>query len=189
MILDRLRLETRALHQRVERAVGFPRCVASLDRYVAMLQRLFGFYEPIERQLREGRATVPADLASQRLLKSSWLRDDLIVCGIPNDRIAKLPRCRHVPAIRKASAWGCLYVLEGATLGGQIIRRELQRALPLPTDRGAAFFSSYGSRVGEMWTSFCQALNVFGAREPASGDEIIEGAIATFTCFEEWVAC
>ncbi len=187
MILARLRSETRELHARVEQSLDLPRRLASLGDYAAMLSRYYGFYAPVEQLLRSVLA-VDADLS--RLSKTNLLQEDLAALGLSGSEIAALPRCAQMPALpNAAAAWGCLYVLEGATLGGQVIRRELERALPQTRGRGCGFLSAYGTRVGEMWKSFCGALTVYESRHPGSADPIVEGAVETFTCFEEWVAC
>jgi heme oxygenase len=50
-------------------------------------------------------------------------------------------------------AVGCLYVLEGATLGGQFISRHLA-TLGIGPANGGLFFHGYGAKTGEMWKSF-----------------------------------
>ena len=55
---------------------------------------------------------------------------------------------------------GCLYVLEGATLGGVVIRRHPEQKLRLGPDNGAAFFHAYGPDTGRRWREFCGALEL-----------------------------
>jgi heme oxygenase len=62
------------------------------------------------------------------------------------ETIARLPQCQTLPVIDSGpTCLGVLYVLEGATLGGQILRREIASRLRLDADNGAAFLDVYGA--------------------------------------------
>ena len=83
-----------------------------------------------------------------------------------------------------AEAFGCLYVLEGSTLGGRVISRHVQSRLGSDVPR--AFLDAYGSRTGERWQAFRAAL----AGAPRNRDvdaRIIAGARATFEAFTAWL--
>jgi heme oxygenase len=85
-----------------------------------------------------------------------------------------------------ASCLGILYVLEGATLGGQILRREISARLGLEADNGAAFLDVYGAATGRRWRDFMEYL---GSR-PMDADErkaVVAAAHTTFSCFERWL--
>lgn len=76
------------------------------------------------------------------------------------------------------SAAGALYVLEGSTLGGQIIVKHLQKVMP-SSFVNTAYFSGYQQRTGSMWKEFLQQLTAL----PQSTQQeqlIITGAITTF---------
>jgi heme oxygenase len=88
-----------------------------------------------------------------------------------------------------AHAFGLLYVLEGATLGGQLLRRRLGPALDLTAEQGLAFFGAYGSEVGPMWRAFTDALARFdaatpAAERPAAHAAALDAARAAFLAFE-----
>jgi len=83
------------------------------------------------------------------------------------------------------AALGTLYVTEGATLGGQLISRQLERHLGLCDGRGYAFFQSYGSGIGVMWRRFLAELRRHDT--PEMRPAIIAGAIDTFATFEHWL--
>ena len=80
---------------------------------------------------------------------------------------------------------GCLYVMEGSTLGGKFIARQVQEKLGLSPEAGTAFFSGYGNETGARWKTFREALSRHSAE---TGDEalIIEAAEDTFLRLEEW---
>ena len=75
-------------------------------------------------------------------------------------------------------AAGALYVLEGSTLGGQIIVKHLQKTMP-PGFVNAAYFSGYQQRTGSMWKEFLQQLTAL-PQSTQQEQQIITGAITTF---------
>ena len=78
-------------------------------------------------------------------------------------------------------------MLEGATLGGQIVARQGHDALGIDAVSGGSFHACYGGRTGEMWRSFRAALESYcGADEGRTG-EALEAAAATFEAFERWL--
>ena len=54
-------------------------------------------------------------------------------------------------------------MVEGATLGGQLLRRHLAPRLALTPERGLAYFAAYGDAVGPMWRAFGAAVARFDA--------------------------
>ena len=184
-ILDRLRDETRHLHQALENDLPVMRPNLQLRDYRRLLARFYGFYMPVEGALARvaGLESSLPDWPQRRKLDS--LAKDLKVLGFTSPEIAELPVCAQVPAIPSVEkALGCLYVLEGSTLGGQIIGRHLEAALHIGHDNGASFFCSYGVRVGPMWRTFQEALR---SREPAYHEPMIEAASQTFESIHRWL--
>src|SRR5437764_995185 len=81
---------------------------------------------------------------------------------------------------------GCLYVLEGACLGGQIIARALRGRLPLTNDHGLSFFVGDGSRTGARWKLVLGWLEDL-VRRGALAEEIVASARETFCSLGCWV--
>ena len=144
---------------------------------------------PLEDRLAPVLACTPADLSFPARRKVPWLVEDLRYLGCDPAALDQIPRCREIPATGQlSSALGCLYVLEGATLGGKVIRPHVEQRLGLGPGRGCTFFSSYGDEVGDMWQRFCRILCNFTAATPDVNDEIVDAAADTFTSFDRWVA-
>ena len=70
-----------------------------------------------------------------------------------------------------------MYVMEGSTLGGQVIARRL--ALPLRS------LVPYGSRTGAMWRAFGAAARA--SLGPAERGLALEGARETFAVLQAWL--
>ena len=124
---------------------------------------------------------------AKRGSKTLWLLQDLHALGIADAYLAALPICTDLPTIDTlAQALGCMYVLEGATLGGQIITRHVQRVLHLEERRGCRFFHGYGSDTGTLWKAFGELLVTHIASEEME-DAVISAACEIFSLFQQWV--
>ncbi len=119
--------------------------------------------------------------------KTPRLASDLMALGAAPDTLAALPHCRELPDVASsARLLGCLYVIEGATLGGQIITRHLQTHLGLTPVCGASFFHGYGEQTGSHWKAFGARVRDFVQRSGGAG-EVIAAANQTFVTFEAWL--
>ena len=97
--------------------------------------------------------------------------------------LAELPRCSELPsAATPAQVAGVMYVLEGSTLGGQLLSRHFERLLSVRPGAGGAFFAGYGARTGSMWRGFCE-------RAERDGDvvESVGPALQTFDILHGWL--
>lgn len=184
-LLAKLREESSAAHRQLEEQVAITERIRNVDSYRELLQKLLGFYAPLENRLEKlaGWTHWGYDPISRR--KTAWLSQDLSALGGDPGDIVALPLCENGPCPESVAAgFGCAYVLEGATLGGRQITAWLeQSAIPRHARR---FFASYGENVGHQWESFCEALEHFGhSRE--KHDEIITSASLTFSSLGSWL--
>ncbi len=184
--MDRLRRETRQQHQSIERTVPLLKDDLTRPAYCAYLGQLLGFHRPLEPLLHLYLGDLPAfDLPAR--CKRSLLEHDLAHLGQPPEAIAVLPSCTALPPLFDAAhALGCLYVLEGSTLGGQILSRKVATRLGLHPGTGASYLSAYGAGTGEMWRRFCAAL-IAHAGQHRGEDRIVQAAQDTFAALEAWL--
>jgi heme oxygenase (biliverdin-IX-beta and delta-forming) len=180
MIMMKLKEATKPQHDSLEEAVDIINTSSTLAGYINLLKGFYSYHASIEKSLAAvDWEKLNFDYDSRR--KKHLLARDLQVLGVNPD---ELESWEDLPAISDApQAVGSLYVLEGSTLGGQIISRHLAKSLALNPDNGAAFFNSYGERVGEMWKSFCLFATNY-AQTTQKDKEIIETACQTFSSFE-----
>jgi len=185
-VLQELRAHTAELHIALEKRLPFFSANLDLPAFLHLMQAYHGFYAPLEDALRTSPG-LPAGFDLQPRFKSATLHGDLRAMGLSAEAIAQLPRCPQLPAVDSASAClGVLYVLEGATLGGQVLRREIHGRLGLDADNGAAFLDVYGAETGRRWRTFLDYLcsRPLDAAERAA---VVDAARSTFTCFERWL--
>lgn len=180
-ILLELKEATCSHHRKLESESNIWPDLSSPSGYRQLISKMFGIYSALEDELRmePGIALLLPDLCQR--WKTEWLRADLETLGIDVESCSmrtKIPRVNTT-----AAAFGCLYVLEGSTLGGQLISREVEAKLGFTPKTGCRFFSSYGAELGQMWRTFGQVLETFAATHKASHSQIVDSAIATFNCF------
>ena len=185
-IVQRLKEETEELHQKVENNLPLLKPGLQPLKYRSIVMAFFGFYKPFEEKLDALPEVAVLIPEWDRRRKAALLHRDLEMLGCSSEEAQLLPLCERLPEIRTIpQALGCLYVLEGSSLGGQIISRHLRANLALGVDNGAAFFNGYGSEVGAMWKSFKSVLVAkVGKNEE---DETVEAAKETFRCLDNWL--
>jgi heme oxygenase len=191
-MMQQLKERTRVHHERTEaapmlRALMTPE--VTREHYAATVARLYGFYAPLERSLSAHRevgfvALAGLDLAMRT--KTPSLERDLAALGLERE---VLPLCDDLPRLPTAAhVFGCAYVLEGATLGGQIIGRHLRERLGIGAESGAAFYAAYGKQIGPMWRRFGRSVDAYARAHPDRSEAIVEGAARTFDALGRWLA-
>jgi heme oxygenase len=186
-LLVRLRTITRAAHQSLETQIGIVSAITDLTAYRQLLERLLGFFQPLERRLCAVPAlrAVVSDLDSR--MRGSLLEADLAELGLSNFELRELPRCSDLPSsVGVGRALGSLYVLEGSTLGGQVIAREIA-ARSAPAARACRFFRSDGDDVGARWKQFATAMERYADDRPSEAAVICESALQTFERLGAWM--
>ena len=187
LILKRLKQATSERHAALEGQLPLLDPCLSREDYHQLLGRFFGYYAPLETRLLAlpWPDEIGFDYSGRH--KTPRLEQDLIALGETPETLAQLPRCQDLPEVLTLSnLLGCLYVIEGATLGGQIITRHLLINLGLTPETGAAFFNGYGEQTGAHWQTFCKMLTDL-TEETSSDEEIIASANRTFETLGQWL--
>lgn len=188
MILGKLKEATKHQHKNLEDTVDVMNQMFSLDNYKTLIKKFFRFYSSIEPEL----AKLDWDRVGYNFdarLKIPKLESDLKNLGVSDDEKNSLTPWLNLPKLDNHSqAFGSLYVIEGATLGGQVINRHLKQHLDLTPENGGLFFSGYGRETGEMWKNFGMTISAFAEKNGSDG-EIVQSAKDTFdsfkVCFEQ----
>ncbi|MNS34629.1 Heme oxygenase [compost metagenome] len=180
-----LKAHTGALHERLEAGLDLTGPHLDRERYAAMMARFHGFYAALEPALLEAAWPDHGVVYAERL-KTPALRRDLAAFGTTPDAVDQLPVCEALPRVdTPARRLGCMYVLEGSTLGGQFLSRHFATALGLTPETGCAFFSGYGPATGPRWAAFVKLLDALDS--PDTRAEALEAALETFEKLEAWM--
>lgn len=179
-LMMRLRQETAGHHARLERALALLDPPLARERFVTLLERFYGFHavwEPVIAVHFE-----PDFLQPRRRVR--MVEADLIALGRhPADN--RPPLCFGATRLGRSpeAALGSLYVMEGSTLGGQVIARGLKGT---GWGEQIRYFNPYGDGTGRMWSAFKALVH---SRSGVSADpKIMAGALATFDLLQDWLS-
>lgn len=174
-LMARLKSGTEQQHREIETLVDPFKNFCSREAYKTHALKTWMFYRSMESDL----ATVdwtPAGMDFEPRRKTVLLEEDLRVLDVSCAARDDAPR--HLDPADLDFAIGCLYVLEGATLGGQVISRHLAK-LGIGPGNGGRFFHGYGTRTGAMWKSF-QASATGYCLTGNQIEQALRGAQSTF---------
>lgn len=180
-----LREATHLAHMRIEGVLPLLDPGLTRARYTQVVETFYGFCAPLEPRITSAAGAVGPALTLDLRSKLPLLLTDLRALGRTRAEVEALPHCPSLPVVESPShAIGALYVLEGATLGGQIIRKHLRNLLDIDASRGAAYFTGYGATTGAMWTRFGQYVNESAEIET---DAALHAAVETFQTLTRWL--
>lgn len=180
-LLARLKSETETVHRALERHVDLGRRLSSPERYRDLLVRWYGFHVEWEPHIEAALGAHPV-LHGRR--KAHLLADDLHQLGIDSSDLADAPRCPMPPLRNDSEAFGALYVIEGATLGGAVIAKQVRRRLGFTPTKGCSFFQCYGDHIGARWKEFGAHAETFPAQDP---DSSVRAAQTMFRTLHDWL--
>ena len=178
-VMDRLRLETRDQHLQVE-ALPFFDALQTKDlplaSYAGMLRAFCIVYEVFEHMMSRAQHPKLNAVWDDSLRKLPLIDRDIAYFqsrGLPDAPVALLrahlltQHVRHRAHDVPVSLLGYLYVLEGSTLGGIVLKDQIARTLKLSDSEGLAYISSYGKQTKARWKEF-------GARMNSTVDDLAE---------------
>jgi len=180
-----LKRETAAAHRHLESQLGLVDPGLDLHGYRLVLETFYGFYVPVETDVaRLAAAQLPLEFPLRT--RAELIGRDLLARGLTPSHLTALPQCDDRAEMSCFEDFaGCLYVLEGACLGGQVLASLLHRRLGLTKDTGAAFFAGDEERTLRRWKIIVAWLDGL-SRAGVSTARIIGTAQATFDAFARW---
>jgi len=185
--LERIRSETRGLHQAIERSNPLSSARVSLQDYRRYLEKLLGFHAPLELRLAamSEQHGLTAEFAGRS--KTPLVVRDLAALGLRPATAVAVAWSPWLPQpVGLGGLLGCAYVLEGATLGGKVILRRL--APQLPEIQGASrYLDCYGDQVGERWKRLLALLETHLVT-PEAEQAAVAAARDSFQALARWLA-
>jgi heme oxygenase len=153
------------------------------EDYVRLLKRFHGFWLPMEAALSRSDVLQEKELGLAGRLKGSLLEKDLRFLGCEP---ASVPLCGKLPPVDTFQRGvGCLYVMEGSSLGALVISRRLEEHFHFVDGAGASFFNAYGASTDANWKAFQRFVVARVTVEDTA--EIVAAAQRTFQSLFEWL--
>lgn len=183
-LLERLKEETKELHETTEALLFGPKLMAGTlheQEFLTLLYVNLAFHDALERAL----AAYPDfflayDLPARR--KVPFIEADL--------KALKAPLPENRPLL--FAGWtpyqllGAAYVAEGSTLGSRLISNVLKANTRLSGEaRQSIFYKGYGEVTGPRWKAFREFLT---NRADYHDDEVVYGANEAFRLFQRLVS-
>jgi heme oxygenase len=183
-VLHRLRAATAEDHERVEAALDLLDPALDRDRLTHAMTALHGFWAAAEDGLARWADEHPGDAVRidwPQRRRAHLYEADLRALG--GTSASERPALSEVGDTDEA--FGRMYVLEGATLGGTLIDRHLS-TLPALSGVRLRAFSPYGDRTGAMWQAFRRVTRAHTATA-GDADRVVGAACDTFAALARWV--
>jgi len=185
-LLPRLKCDTHECHVALESRIDLMHRIRTAAGYRKLLEAFYGVLAPIEDRLARHKSELAAWIPDiENRMRCGALRHDLQVLG--NASSEELPLATVPEYDSTAEQIGCLYVLEGSTLGGQVISRQIGQTLGLTPEHGCAFFSGHGTATGDMWRRFRLGIESHATARPSEQAAVVQSAIRTFQAFDTWM--
>ncbi|MEK7434243.1 MAG: biliverdin-producing heme oxygenase [Cyanobacteriota bacterium] len=158
----------------------------SIEEYKNALKVFYGFYKPVEEKMNVGNDK-DFTLDMLKRIKLNLLINDMKNLGITQEEIDKIECCTDLPEMNnQAQLLGCMYVIEGATLGGQLVGGKLEEFLKLD-GKGSEFFFSYKENTRPFWKEFMDYINEYSEKTSIE-DPIIDSSHEMYMKFNKWLA-
>jgi heme oxygenase len=175
--LEKLRANTAKAHKNLESlpiSSSLLHPTLSTVDYTAYLRLMYDIVAGLEKEILP---SITSIIPQPQQLKAVQIEDDLVFTGYGKPKSFKNPFGSKIMSIPKML--GIAYVVEGSTLGGRFILKNVQAALGYDENGGATYFYGYGNKTGSTWKNFLDSLASFAVNHNCE-DEIIEGAVFAF---------
>ena len=170
-LMEELKAATQPAHRQLETAPFFSALAAGqlpLESYVGQLRALAVIHGVLEQALASCADPRIGSVWNREMRKLPLLQNDLrffeprTVANVKEGVDATLKaaeRLRLLSVERPLALLGCVYVLEGSTLGATVLRPLVARAFLLRGEEGLAYLHNYGTEVQARWAQFQQHMN------------------------------
>ena len=171
-LMEELKAATQPAHRRLETAPFFSAlaaCQLPLESYVGQLRALALIHSVLEQALASCADPRVGSVWNREMCKLPLLQNDLrffeprTVADLKEGVDAALNAAEQLRLLsieRPLALLGCVYVLEGSTLGATVLRPLVARAFLLTGEEGQAYLHNYGPEVQARWVQFQQRMNL-----------------------------
>lgn len=183
IFLNNLRSKTSDSHKKLE-ALPISKSIVdpeiTVEKYALYLSLMYDVVQNLEENIFPKITNEITDLDFRK--KSQLILEDLKQIGF--EKKNTFSPFKDASQISVSFAMGMMYVVEGSTLGGRFILKNIQESLGFNEENGASYFSGYGNKTGSFWKNYLNFLIDFQAKNNSEA-EIIAGADYAFTAIGE----
>ena len=159
----------------------------TISSYRRIIEAFYGFYQPLEPRVIAAATKMSCLAEYDHAIRTSWLEQDLVCLGYSMADIANLACYEEFPPLStRGSLAGCLYVIQGSTLGGATVVGSLAKNEKLKAVRAAHFFRGYGERTIPSWQHACRFIEST-CHSMTETHAAIESARCVFLHLERWL--
>ncbi|MGE6357060.1 biliverdin-producing heme oxygenase [Flavobacterium sp. NPDC079362] len=177
--LDKLKKQTADAHKNLEKLSVSASILSpnlQIEDYCHYLALMHAVHKSTQEHIFPLLSGVFPDLEERK--KTQWIENDL---AFLNYKITESNSVFRYHDISIPFAIGILYVVEGSSLGGRFILKNVETIPVLSNQSGTSYFAGYGNKTGSYWKQFLSALTEYQQKYNCE-DEIIEGAVYAFDC-------
>jgi len=177
--LDQLRAKTTDSHTNLEQlpvSISITSPDITNASYAHYLDLMYDVINQLETSIYPVISPIVTDLDSR--MKLHLIEKDLVTLNHTKAHFST-PFGDEAKLHSLPFAMGIMYVVEGSTLGGRYILKNIEAVLKLDDTNGALYFAGYGNKTGSTWKNFLNVLTAY-EQENDCGDEIIAGADFAF---------
>lgn len=179
MLSEKLKEQTRREHQMLEvKMIKQIKLITDINKYSEFLLLFYRFMNPLETQI--DKQLDPGFLSDYKLRRKSVLLVQDLSRLQSSAEIFSYDEVIFIT--NNLEAIGALYVMEGSTLGGQIISKMINHQLGLEKIIPLDFFNGYKNDTILMWQNFKIAMDQLKLNEREE-NIIIRSANNTFKRF------
>lgn len=177
---------TDLFHSRVEKQLGAVLFDKNMTQqsYLKILIAMHSSYSIMEGAISTFSTTKQLLVGRSKL---SWLNQDIAYLqasqDAPSVNFYKHDDLKNICNV--SHAFGMMYVMEGATMGGGHIHKALKKHKWINELEGIHFFYSYGELREQKWAEYIHALKQYHNQYPNSTDDILLGANEAFSLISQ----
>jgi len=175
--LEILKCRTRALHNALEKRLAFPDNFVSRSDYSQVLTLFYLFQRQLAFYTRIYELQVVEQFLLPRRNRLPLVEQDMHRLAIPPVSMEGYGRLQLQSL---DEFYGCLYVSEGSTLGGNMIQAVMLEIHGESALDWTQYLNPYGQQMLPMWQSFRSALREEITSGKVTTDGVVGGAEKTF---------
>lgn len=180
--LHTLKTQTAGAHKRLEN-LPVSSCILSpemkIEDYAHYLKLMYDVHYDVEENIFPLLSDNIPDLTERK--KKHLIEEDLTFLNYKQPVVSPVFNTENITI---PFALGILYVVEGSSLGGRFILKNIETIKGLDEGKGVSYFTGYGNKTGSHWKNFLNVLTEY-QEENNCEDEIIKGAIYAFDCIHD----